>query len=364
MDVSRQERIARRLLAYIYSWYTIEQGRSYAFLDGRSVPCYYVSKMAKNAYRVMKFDKGRLSGSEGRARFNAILVALKSGDKDALAEYADCIKSDSRIPAGKAVAPLLKELGMTLPEFESLFRTETDFSSGNGLDERNHRDWRLVFEKGTREPDQILALLDKVDEMLGAFTEFLSYGIVEIKDDMPPKVLADYNPKNDSMRVKSSASDGRIYHAFIHELGHRLWFKRMTKQQRAMVDKKYNEMKNSPRKRHVFQNGDTVELHDGCVFEVVSTDSASLTAKVLKAGMENKVKEGDVSVFANTFVDDDISRLNGKMFDNGSDMFPSEYAKTSVEEFFSECFAYWRAHELCHSLAAFIRHVFTEGQSA
>jgi hypothetical protein len=50
------------------------------------------------------------------------------------------------------------------------------------------------------------------------------------------------------------------------------------------------------------------------------------------------------------------------LFDNGRDLFPSEYSKTSVEEFFSECFAYWRAHELCHSLSAFLKDIFINGK--
>jgi len=180
-----------------------------------------------------------------------------------------------------------------------LFNTDTDFSSGRGLDERKHRNWRLVFEKGTRNPEQVLMLLDRVDELLGGFSKALSYGIVEIKNDLPPKVLADYNPKNDSMRVKSDSSDGRIYHCFIHELGHRLWFRLMSKAQRNSVEDRYETMK---------RNGSEVDY--------------------------------------------------GFRADDGSDMFPSEYATTSVEEFFSECFAYWRAGELCSSLSGFLEHIF------
>lgn len=357
--MDRLERIARRILASVYSWYTIEEGKAYAFLDKHSCPCYYVAKFAKNSYRVIEFDSSKFMSQEGRGEFNSILIALKTGSSRMLKEFEDCIKSDKKISAGKAVAPLLSKLGMTLPDFEKMFHTETDFSSGDGLDERKYRNWRLVFEKGTRKPEQVLRLLDKVDGMLGGFSEALSYGIVEIKNDLPPRVLADYNPKNDAMRVKSDSSDGRIYHSFIHELAHRLWFKFMSKEQRALVTDRYGAMKRAPRKRHVFKEGETVELRDGCTFKVMSVDTSSVTASILKAGMETSVKEGDVSVFTNTFDDDDIMRVDGNLFDNGTDMFPSEYSKTSVEEFFSECFAYWRAHELCHSLSAFMKKVFT-----
>ena len=357
--MTKQERIARRIVASIYSWYVIEDGKAYAFLDKHSRPCYYVAKLAKNSYRVIKFDSAKFSSQEGRGKFNAILVSLKVGNDKMLKAFGECIKSDRRISAGKAVAPLLRELGMTLPEFENLFRTETDFTSGDGLDEKKYREWRLVFEKGTREPKQVLRLLDKIDKMLGGFSKALSYGIVEIKNDLPPRVLADYNPKNDSMRVKSTTSDGRIYHSFIHELAHRLWFKRMSKAQRNEVNEKYEEMKHAPRKRHVFQTGETIELKDGCVFEVVAVDSVSLTANIIKSGMETSVSEGETYVFSNAFDDDDIMRVNDELFDNGDDMFPSEYSRTSVEEFFSECFAYWRAHELCRSLSSFMKDVFT-----
>lgn len=347
------------LLASVYSWYVIEEGKAYAFLDSHSRPCYYVARFAKNSYRVIKFDGAKFSSQEGRGKFNSILVALKTGKDKLLKQFDDCVKSDKRISAGKAVAPLLRELGMTLPEFENLFRTETDFTSGGDLDERRHREWRLVFEKGTRRPEQVLRLLDKVDRMLGGFTEALSYGIVEIKNDLPPKVLADYNPKNDSMRVKSDSSDGRIYHSFIHELGHRLWFKVMSKEQRSTVEAKYDEMKHAPRKPHVFNEGEVVELKDGCVFSVIASDAASVTVEIIHAGMDTDVQDGETCAFANNFDDDDILRVNDELFDNGTDMFPSEYSKTSVEEFFSECFAYWRAHELCRSLTVFMKDVFT-----
>lgn len=356
--MDRQERIARRILASVYSWYTIEDGRAYVFLDSHSHPSYYVCRNAKNSYRVVKFEKSKFSSSEGRGILNAILVALKSGDSKLLRTFGDCIKYDRSIPAGKAVAPLLEELGMTLPEFERLFHTETDFTSGRGLDERRHGNWRLVFEKGTRNPEQVVQLLDRVDGMLGGFSKALSYGIVEIKNDMPPRVLADYNPKNDSMRVKSDSSDGRIYHSFIHELGHRLWFKLMSKAQRHSVKDRYDTMRRARKEPHVFNAGERVELTDGMVFDVVSCSQSVLTVKVVSGGMDGKSVEGETLMLSSRFVDDDIRRIDGKVFDNGKDMFPSEYSKTSVEEFFSECFAYWRAHELCERLTKFLEHIF------
>lgn len=296
--MSKADTIAKRIVASTYSWYTIEDGRAYVFLDGHSLPCYYVERNAKNSYRVIKFDKTKFSSQYGRGVFNSILVALKIGSDKALKEFKDCIRYDRMITAGKAVAPLLRELGMTVPEFENLFHTDTDFTSGGDLVEKTHRDWRLVFEKGTRSPSQMMVLLDRVDELLGGFSDALSYGIVEIKEDLPPKVLADYNPKNDSMRVKSDFSDGRILHSFVHELAHRLWFKRMSKEQRRMVDARYGRM-----------------LHG----------------------------------------------VNALLLTDDDDVFPSEYSKTSVEEFFAECFAYWRDGTLCDSLSTFLDLLFGVG---
>ena len=293
-----QEKIAKRILASIYSWYTIEDGKAYAFLDDRSRPCYYVERNAKNSYRVIKFDKAQFSSQEGRGMFNAILVSLKMGNDKTLKTFKNCIISDRTISAGKAVAPLLDELGMTLPEFERMFRTETDFTSGSGLDERKYRKWRIVFEKGTRSPEQVLPLLDRVEELLGGFSKALCYGIVEIKNDLPPNVLADYTPKNDAMRVKSDSDDERIYHCFLHEISHRLWFKLMSKAQRHSIEDKYRTMKHNPS-------------------AVLFNES-----------------------------------------DEDGDVFPSEYSKTSVEEFFAECFAFWRTNELCESLSKFLKNMF------
>ena len=291
-----QERIARRIVSSIYSWYELEKGRAYVFLDHHSLPSYYVERLAKNSYRVIKFNKTQFSSAQGRGMFNSILIVLKSGNDQMLKSFSDCIQYDHRISAGKAVAPLLGELGMTLPEFERLFHTETDFTSGGDLAERSHRKWRVVFEKGTREQEQVLELLDRVDELLGGFADALSYGIVEIKNDLPPNVLADYNPKNDSMRVKSDCSDGRILHSFVHELAHRLWFKWMSKSQRRSVLERYHQM-----------------LQDSSSFILQGFDG---------------------------------------------DVFPSEYSRTSVEEFFAECFAYWRGGGLCESLSEFLGALF------
>lgn len=291
--MSKADTIARRIVASIYSWYTIEDGRAYAFLDSHSLPCYYVEKNAKNLYRVIKFDKTKFSSQHGRGVFNSILVALKVGSGEALKEFQDCIRYDRTITAGKAVAPLLRELGMTVPEFENLFHTGTDFTSGGDLVEKSHRNWRLVFEKGTRSPVQVMALLDRVDELLGGFSDALSYGIVEIKEDLPPRVLADYNPKNDSLRIKSNC-DSTMLHEVLHELAHRLWFMIMSREQRRMVESRYEKM-----------------LHEG-----------------------------------------------GGLLWAGEDVFPSEYSKTGVEEFFAECFAFWRAGELCGSLSKFMESLF------
>ena len=300
-DMDMQDRIARRIVASVYSWYEIDKGRAYAFLDSHARPSYYVARNARNSYRVIKFDKAKFSSQQGRAMFNAVLMALKTGaDIDA---FGDCVRYDRTISAGKAVAPLLRELGMTVPEFESLFRVETDFSSGSGLLERRHPGWRVVFEKGTRSPEQVLPLLDRVDELLGGFSKALSYGIVEIKEDLPPRVLADYNPKNDSMRVKSDFSDGRILHSFIHELAHRLWVRLMSDGQRLSVRRRYMSMKG--------------------VAIVVPAGTGATTG--------------------------------------GADVFPSEYSTSSAEEFFAECFAYWRGGGLCDSLADFMERVFSTG---
>ena len=289
--------IARRIVASVYSWYTIEEGRAYAFLDRHGEPFCYVERKTGNSYRVVRFRSHAFSGADGKGRLNAVLVGLKNGDDRMLKVFGDCIKWDRELPAGKAVAPLLSELGMTVPEFEKLFNTGTDFSSGRGLLERPHRNWRVVFEKGTRNPESVFGLLDRVDELLGGFADALSYGIVEIKNDLPPKVLADYNPKNDSMRVKSDSSDGRELHSFLHELGHRLWVRLMSKSQRSRVEDRYETMKR-----------------------------------------------------------------NGAMVDFGLGMdesFPSVYSMSSVEEFFAECFAYWRDGSLCPSLKDFLRKVFS-----
>jgi hypothetical protein len=132
----------------------------------------------------------------------------------------------------------------------------------------------------------------------------------------------------------------------------------MSKGQRALVEDRFEAMKRAPRKRHVFHEGEKTELKDGCVFDVLSVDDDTITVSVIQTGEGNSVGEGDVSVFANTFDDDDIMKVNDELFDNGNDLFPSEYSKTSVEEFFSECFAYWRAHELCRSLSSFMKNVF------
>ena len=296
MDARAEERMARRLVASVYSWYELDAGRAYAFLDRHAMPRYYVERIAKNAYRVVKFDSAMFASSEGRRIFKLILMSIRSGDD--IDGFSDYIKYDRRISAGKAVAPLLDEIGMTVPEFEHLFHTDTDFgSTGSGLTERKHRNWRVVFEKGTRSPEQVLALLDRVDRLLGGFADALSYGIVEIKNDMPPQVLADYNPKNDSMRVKSDSSDGRELHSFVHELAHRMWVKLMSKNQRAEVRTKYDQMMDQ--RRPLF------------------------------------------------FAEED-----------GVDAFPSEYSMSSAEEFFAECFAFWRGGGLCDSLAEFMEHLF------
>lgn len=294
--MEKEERIARRIVSSTYSWYIIEDGKSYLFLDGKRLPSFYISKNSNNSYRSIEFRRNAFASQEGRNVINAILVALKMDNNRLLKTFSDYIKNDREIGSGKAVAPLAASLGMTIPDFEGLFRVKTDFSSGVGLNEKKYRKWRVVFEKGTKNPESVLSLLDSVDKLLGGFAKAISYGIVEIKNEMPPEVLADYRPKTDSMRVRSDSSDSRMLHSFIHELAHRLWFEKMSKAQRHIVQDKYATMKRS------------------------------------------------ISAYFGNLDEDDV--------------FPSEYSKTSVEEFFAECFSYWRGGGLCSSLSSFISKIF------
>lgn len=288
-----EEHIAKRIVSSIYSWYALEKGYSYLFLNNHSLPSYFIKKQTSKLYHVIRFDATQFSSQEGRNILNSILIALKTNDLSLSKTFKKFIVYDKIVSTSKAIEPLLNELGMTVPEFESLFNTETDFTHGNGVTERKYKKWRLVFERNTKDIEDIIILLNKVDLFLGKFSEFLSYGIVEIKRNMPPKILADYNPKNDSLRIKSNC-DSTMLHEVLHELAHRLWFRRMSRWQRRMVKTRYGKM-----------------LHEG-----------------------------------------------GGLLWAGEDVFPSEYSKTSVEEFFAECFAFWRAGELCKSLSKFMESLF------
>ena len=84
-----EERIARRIVASIYSWYTIEEGRAYAFLDKHAEPFCYVERRTGNSYRVVRFRSHAFSGTDGKGRLNAVLVGLKNGDDRMLKVFGE-----------------------------------------------------------------------------------------------------------------------------------------------------------------------------------------------------------------------------------------------------------------------------------
>ena len=308
---------------------------NYTFLDDRSTPVCYVKELDGGKYRLVMFDKAKFN-SYNRLEKDIVLMRLQRVNGTFDKNYFDIVKSDSVVNLKKITEVMLKDVKMRIGEFkERYFKTDVDTESvvkvGN---------WRIVCNDGGK-IDNATALVTQVNSLLGAKFGKLCYGDVLVMKALSGRTLADYSAVHDDIRIKNQRNNAEMLHSFIHELGHRFYSKFATKNQKDEISEVYYDIRSNEPK---------VTFSKGMV---VRFSFADVTMKI-EEELENKkvyclcVQTNDARFTVGKHYSvsyalplSDIREINGKPVQKQPSefVFPTDYSRTSVNEFFCECFS-------------------------
>lgn len=269
-------------------------------------------------------------------------------------EYLAFEKTVNKANAAKI---LYKEIKMPTNQFED-FYGPVDFTGIKGVSQFNYRKWNVTLDDKAASKEDVEKLLEAVESKMGKF-RYLCYGGVEVKKTLEnSNLLADYYGPTDSMRIKTKKhADNDFILSFIHELGHRLYQKVLNGNQQMDVEYKYDRMKHGDRIE--LKDGNVFETRDGYVLKVTGymsngfyklevVDNSKSKKKKFAPGMRLKIQAPHAKI---------VKTLNGKQFIPEDSNFPSMYAKTNHEEFFSECFSYWLMGKLNKPLSDWLKEL-------
>lgn len=178
-----------------------------------------------------------------RLKNNLVRREFKNFDKGAALYF----KKMETLNKKKLFDLLVTKGKLNMPTFEKLYGSMGD--EGEDISERvkhyKHGKWDIYLDvKTKRGVDEVIQLLDDASKDLAkkGYSK-LCYGRIIMVDNLGGTILADYSEQDDIMRVgfkmlkKSNAQKQKI--SFIHEIGHRNYYKFLTPKQRAESDSKF-----------------------------------------------------------------------------------------------------------------------------
>jgi len=194
------------------------------------------------------------------------------------------------------------------------------FITGNNVSENELENVEELVETASR-------LLEKVG--LGD----LLYGKIYVLADMG-KHLANYLESDDTIRMSNKCRKSpTAVKTLIHEIGHRLYAKKLSSEAKVAIDKKFcDEIKFVSAAPKI---GDVFEDKKGVTYKVITMKgSGSLYSTKLYYVMERSDKPGDQwRVNGDYFVG--MKRIKGEEHDS-SKWVPSQYSKKNDQEWFCE----------------------------
>jgi len=271
--------------------------------------------------------------------------------------HKEYLAFEKTVDKANAAKILYKEIRMPTNNFED-FYGPVDFSGIEGVSQFDYKKWKITLDDTAAKKEDVEKLLDAVESKMRGFS-FLCYGGVEVKKTLgSSNLLADYFAPTDSMRIKTkNHADNDFVLSFIHELGHRLWDV-LNQSQTSEIKNKYKNLMKSNKAVDLNEN-DYFETNDGYKLKVLGfLSNGQLKIKVLdNKDSKKKVFEVGALIKMNKPYADNLKSLNGKSITKEDAKFPSLYAKTSPEEFFSECFSYWLMGKLNKSLSDWMKEL-------
>ena len=315
------------------------------YTDDRRTPEVFIKQQDKNNFVVIKFKKKcfRDMGDAKSANVLSLIFILDNRTISPLLEhkFGDCIEWKKNMDKSELIEFLTDKMHLPFSYVEKEYGGVVFDDSKDKLNEFKFNNWRIIMKDGSFDSAEIIELLKDVERYCGKFRK-VCYGIVEVKKTLPSRILADYVPSLDSLRVKYQRVSNDFILSFLHELGHRYWFKFADDSFRREVYKKFMILSNSG--RPAFKEDDILEFDSKMIVKVIEDMGNKVRAEMLTPPPRTRRFAPGVKVTFTNLNYESIRTINGREVSDG--VFPSAYSRKSVEEFFAEVFSFYLTGKL------------------
>lgn len=231
---------------------------------------------------------------------------------------------------------------------------------GEDISERvkhfKHGNWDIYLDvKTKRGIDEVIQLLDDSSKDLArrGYSK-LCYGKVFMVDNLGGKILADYNEKNDTMRIgfkmlkKSNSQNQKT--AFIHEIGHRNYFKFLNPSQRGENKIRYIKESKFSSKENPHSGDTLVGMRSGDKWKVENTQykrNLKYVVQLIELGENTKLKTKDLN--QKFLIDDKFIGVDFIVEGHGDSVntfFPRPYGLVDEYEFYAVLWESWFQNKL------------------
>ena len=233
------------------------------------------------------------------------------------------------------------------------------------LQEVKHKNWIIFYDTKTKSSiENVILLLDDVGAKLGSHNR-LAYGKIYVVNTLPGTTLADYDISNDLIRISFKqlrSVNHDVIDSFIHELGHRNWFKNLTDNQKKEIRITFDDKK---RKTDSVNVGDiVVDKENGNKYKVLSLKylrKLIYISKLIELGTDVKRKYtlGADYQIPSEMMGTGFVLINSN--NENSSFFPSIYSTRNYEEFYAELFSNWINKKLKESAKSWMENLHKDG---
>lgn len=298
---------------------------------------YIVIEKVPNGYEVVTLKDNKIINS------NIIEKAKQAGLPDSkimdfilkFAKDHDYLKKFTKMSSSDLAKFLIQKEGMTAKTFKELF---PEIKADEGLGKVDLSGMNILGLEQFKKKDQERFMKD-IEKAAGIVRKngfgHLLYGDVFLVSGLKRSVAADYSPESDTVRFKidSKSSDDYITRAFIHELGHRQYYK--FKLDTNVLNEKWFEVKD---KKPGFEIG-TVFVSPSTGESIVVDGTKYGRGEYNYTGYYESDPSKKVSIPRAMAANPNLKILKGKVPD--IDKFHvSAYAMTNPSEFWAEVFSF------------------------
>ena len=215
--------------------------------------------------------------------------------------------------------------------------------------------WNLIVEADAKvDKDDIEKMVVKINRLLKSKgMSRLIYGHIHVMKTLTSNVGADYSEQRDSIRIRAKnikGIDNKFIKNFIHEIGHREWYKFLGRNERNEVNKKFRNTKTPSYDELNIEAGDILYYSKAKeTYEVKQKEWNRIIVKLIN--VESKRKQKSVGklfgIKKDVLATGELEVLGKERKDTEYESyFPTTYARKNVEEMFAEIFAYWVMNKL------------------